>query len=118
MAKVLICDDAAFVRLTLKKLLEGAGYQVAGEAANGEECVIKYKECKPDIVLMDITMPDMDGIQATRLIRENDKEVIIIMVSALGQQSKVFEAVTAGANDFIVKPFDPQKILECIQKYV
>ncbi len=115
---MLICDDAAFVRLTLKKILEGDGYRVVCEASTGTECIEKHKEFKPDIILMDITMPDMDGIEATKRIRDVDREVVIIMVSALGQQMKVFEAVTAGANDFIVKPFDAKTILECLKKYV
>lgn len=118
MARILICDDAAFVRLTMRKILEGAGHQVVAEASTGAEGVARHKEYKPDIILMDITMPDMDGIQATTLIRSSDKRVVIIMVSAMGQQAKVFEAVTAGANDFIVKPFDAQTIIECLKKYV
>jgi two-component system chemotaxis response regulator CheY len=118
MARILVCDDAAFMRLTLKKILEPAGHQIVAEAANGEECIQRFKEYRPEIVLMDITMPDMDGIEATKLIKEIDKDVTIIMVSAMGQQAKVFEAFTAGAKDFIVKPFESEKILECVNKYI
>ena len=116
MAKILVCDDAAFMRMTLIKLLQGAGHEVVGEAENGVEVVEKYRILHPDIVLMDITMPELDGISATVQIREIDPNAGIIMVSAMGQQEKVFEAIKAGATDFVVKPFKPDRILACIKK--
>lgn len=118
MARILICDDAAFMRMTLMKILEGAGHNVVAQAGNGEEAIQRYKEYHPDIVLMDITMPDMDGITATRGIRTIDPSATIIMVSAMGQQEKVFEAIGAGARDFIVKPFEASRIIQCIEKYI
>ena len=116
MAKILVCDDAAFMRMTLIKILQGAGHEIVGEAGNGLEVVQKYKELKPDIVLMDITMPELDGIEATVQIKEYDPNAGIIMVSAMGQQDKVFAAIKAGATDFVVKPFQPERILACIKK--
>ena len=116
MAKILVCDDAAFMRMTLVKILESDGHEVVGEASNGIEVVEKYKMLHPDIVLMDITMPELDGIEATTQIREYDPRAGIIMVSAMGQQEKVFSAIKAGATDFVVKPFQPDRILACIKK--
>lgn len=116
MANILVCDDAAFMRMSLIQLLEGAGHKIAGEAANGLEAIEKYKKLHPDIVLMDITMPELDGIEATKQIREYDPNAGIIMVSAMGQQDKVFSAIKAGATDFVVKPFQPDRILACIKK--
>lgn len=118
MAKILLCDDAAFVRQTIARILKPTGHEVVGEAANGKECIQLYKVVKPDIVMMDITMPDMDGIEATKHIVAHDPNAKIIMVSAMGQQEKVFAAIAAGAKDFIVKPFEPSKIISCIRKYV
>lgn len=116
MANVMVCDDAAFMRMTLIKILESAGHTVVAEAGNGNEAVSKYKEIKPDFVLMDITMPELDGIEATRQIHEFDSQAGIIMVSAMGQQDKVFAAIQAGAKDFVVKPFQTERILACIKK--
>ena len=118
MARILICDDAAFMRMTLVKIVEGAGHSVVAQASTGEECIEMYKLFKPQIILMDITMPEMDGITATKKIMAEHKDVTIIMVSALGMQAKVFEAIAAGAKDFIVKPFEADKIVSCIAKYV
>ena len=118
MANVLVCDDAAVMRMTLIKILKEAGHVTVGEAANGIEAFEKYKELKPDIVLMDITMPDRDGLEATHDITTYDPNATIIMVSAMGQQEKVFAAIANGAKDFIVKPFDPDKIVQCIAKYI
>lgn len=118
MARVLVCDDAAFMRMTLITILKEGGHTTVAEAADGEEALIKYKETRPDVVLMDITMPGVDGLVATRKITEYDPDALIIMVSAMGQQGKVFEAIASGAKDFIVKPFDPNKIIECIDKYI
>ena len=116
MAKVLITDDAAFMRMMIKDVLTKNGYEVAGEAVNGMDAVDKYNELKPDLVLMDITMPEMDGIQALKKIKEGDANAKVIMCSAMGQQAMVIEAIQSGAKDFIVKPFQPDRILEAVQK--
>ena len=119
MAKnILICDDAAFMRMMIKDILTKNGYTVAGEAENGAKAVEKYTELKPDLVLMDITMPEMDGIQALKKIRELDSKASVIMCSAMGQQAMVIEAIQAGARDFIVKPFQPDRVLEAVRKAV
>ena len=119
MAKsVLICDDAAFMRVMIKDILTKNGYEVAGEAENGIKAVEKYAETKPDLVMMDITMPERNGLEATKDITEYDPDATVIMVSALGQQDKVFTAIANGAKDFVVKPFEPDKIIQCISKYI
>lgn len=114
--KILITDDALFMRVTLKNLLTANGYEVVGEAVNGQDAVEKYAACKPDLVLMDITMPIMDGIAATRAIKQSDPSAKVIMCTAMGQKNMVVEALQAGAKDFIVKPFKPDDILGRIQK--
>ncbi len=117
MAKnILICDDAAFMRMMIKDILTKNGYTVAGEAENGVKAVEKYNEVKPDLVLMDITMPEMDGIEALRKIREQDPSAVVVMCSAMGQQAMVIESIQAGAKDFIVKPFQPDRVLEAVSK--
>lgn len=116
--KVLICDDAAFMRMMIKDILTKNGYEVAGEAENGLKAVERYNETKPDLVLMDITMPEMDGIQALKGIREADPSACVIMCSAMGQQAMVIEAIQAGAKDFIVKPFQADRVLEAVKKVV
>ncbi|MCG3199805.1 MAG: response regulator [Candidatus Omnitrophica bacterium] len=113
MPKVLVVDDAAFMRVTLKKVLEPAGYQVE-EATNGVEAVSRYGEVRPDVVTMDITMPEKDGIQATKEIVASDPNARVIVVSALGQEKMVKDAILAGAKDFIVKPFQPDRVLDAI----
>ena len=119
MAKnILICDDAAFMRMMMKDILTKNGYGIAGEAENGVVAVDKYNETKPDLVLMDITMPEMDGIQALKKIRENDPSALVIMCSAMGQQAMVIEAIQSGAKDFIVKPFQADRVLEAVKKVV
>ncbi len=119
MAKnILICDDAAFMRMMIKDILTKNGYNIAGEAENGSVAVDKYKELKPDLVLMDITMPEMDGIQALKKIRENDPSASVIMCSAMGQQAMVIEAIQSGAKDFIVKPFQAERVIEAVKKVV
>ena len=118
MAKILICDDAAFMRQALIQILKKTEHTVVAEAENGLDCIEKFGTYKPDVVLMDITMPDMNGIEATQQIMAMDKNAIIIIVSAMGQQAMVFSAITSGAKDFIVKPFEPERIIECIAKYV
>ncbi|HHY47662.1 MAG TPA: response regulator [Firmicutes bacterium] len=115
MTKILVVDDAAFMRMRTVKLLQENGYEVA-EAADGQEAVEKYIQEKPDAVLMDITMPNMDGITAVKQIRKADPNAKIVMCSALGQQSMVLEAVKAGAKDFVVKPFQPDRILAAIKR--
>lgn len=114
--RVLITDDTAFMRMTLRRLLEQNGYEVVGEAENGADAVEKYAQLRPDVVTMDITMPQMDGISAIREIMKIDPGARIIVVSAMGQKPMVIEALNAGAKDFLVKPFQPQRVLEAIQK--
>jgi len=116
MPSVLIADDAAFMRMMIKNILSEAGYEIAGEAENGAVAVAKYKELKPDLTTMDITMPEMDGLQALKEIRSADPGARVVMCSAMGQQSMVIESIQAGAKDFIVKPFQPDRVLEAIQK--
>jgi len=118
MATVLIVDDAAFMRMILKDILVKGGYEIVGEAANGNEALTKYKQFKPDLVTMDITMPDCDGIAALKNIMSGHPEAKIIMCSAMGQQAMVIESIQAGAKDFIVKPFQPQRVLEAIKKLI
>ena len=119
MAKnILICDDAAFMRMMIKDILTKNGYTVVGEAENGAKAVEKYAELKPDLVLMDITMPEMDGIQALKKIKEADPSATVIMCSAMGQQARVIESIQSGAKDFIVKPFQADRVLEAVRKVV
>ena len=119
MAKnILICDDAAFMRMMIKDILSKNGYNVAGEAENGMKAVEKYKEVSPDLVLMDITMPEMDGIQALKEIKKLDAGARVIMCSAMGQQAMVIESIQAGAKDFIVKPFQADRVIEAVKKVV
>lgn len=118
MARVLIVDDAAFMRMMIKDILEKNGYEVCGEAQNGLVAVEMYNKEKPDIVTMDITMPDMDGIEAVKNIRASDPNAKIIMCSAMGQQSMVMDAIKAGAKDFIVKPFQADRVLEAVKKAI
>lgn len=119
MAKnILICDDAAFMRMMIKDILTKNGYNIAGEAENGQIAVDKYMEVKPDLVMMDITMPEKDGIQALKEIRAKDPGANIIMCSAMGQQAMVIESIQSGAKDFIVKPFQPDRVLEAVRKAV
>ena len=116
MAKqILIVDDAAFMRMMIRDILSKDGY-VIHEATNGAEAIEKYDEYHPDLVTMDITMPDVDGIEALKKIREMDDEAIVLMVSAMGQQKLILEALESGAADFIVKPFQPTKVLETVHK--
>ena len=114
----MICDDAAFMRMMIKDILTKNGYNVVGEAENGLKAVEKYSETKPDLVLMDITMPEMDGIQALKKIKELDSGATVIMCSAMGQQAMVIESIQAGAKDFIVKPFQADRVIEAVKKVV
>lgn len=115
---ILICDDAAFMRMMIKDILTKNGYGIAGEAENGLKAIEKFNETKPDLVLMDITMPEMDGIQALKRIKELDGEAKVIMCSAMGQQAMVIESIQSGAKDFIVKPFQADRVLEAVKKVV
>lgn len=114
----MIVDDALFMRAALKKTIEETGNTVVAEASNGMVAIEQYGIYRPDMILMDITMPDMDGITATTKIMEIDPNATIIMVSALGQMEMVVRAITAGAKDFIVKPVDDDKLKSCIRKYL
>jgi two-component system chemotaxis response regulator CheY len=116
--KILITDDAQFMRFTLKKLLQSNGYDEVIEASNGQEAVDSYDAHRPDLVLMDITMPIMNGIDATRTIKNRHPDARVIICSAMGQKSLILEAIQAGAKDFIVKPFQPDRVLESIKKLI
>lgn len=114
--KVLIVDDAAFMRMKLKDILEKNGYSVVAEAENGADAIEKYKAEQPDIVTMDITMPEMDGVEALKGIKAIDAGAKVVMCSAMGQQSMVMDAIRAGALDFIVKPFDSSRVIQALDK--
>ena len=116
--KALIVDDAAFMRMMLREILTKSGYEIADEAVNGKEAVEKYQSSKPDFVTLDITMPEMDGIEALKEIMKVDPGATVIMCSAIGQQANVLEAIKSGAKDFIVKPFQPERVLESVKKTV
>ena len=116
MAKVLVVDDAMFMRATLKKLLTEAGFEVAGEAENGQVAVERYQELKPDVVMMDITMPEMDGLTALKEIMKIDAGAKVVMCTALGQERSVMESMQAGAKDYIIKPFKSDKVVEAAKK--
>lgn len=115
-AKILIVDDAAFMRMMIKNILVKEGYEVVGEAENGAQAVEKYKELNPDLVTMDITMPEMDGISAVKEIMKLNSGAKVVMCSAMGQQAMVIDAIQAGAKDFIVKPFQADRVIEAISK--
>lgn len=114
--RILITDDALFMRVTLKNILLQNGYEVVGEAANGVESVAMYAQLRPDVVTMDITMPEMDGLTALKTIRASDPNARIVMCTAMGQKAMVVEAIQAGAKDFIVKPFQPDRVVEALTK--
>ena len=113
---VLICDDAIFMRTMVGDILQQAGFEIVGEAETGTQAVERYKALKPDLVTMDIVMPDMGGIDAVRAIMKDDPQAKILMCSAMGQQALVIEAIQAGARDFVVKPFQPSRVLEAVQR--
>jgi two-component system chemotaxis response regulator CheY len=114
--RIMVVDDAMFMRATVKRILEQGGYELAGEAENGQMAVEKYAELKPDAVLMDITMPVMDGITAAKTILLSDPKAIVLMCTALGQQNMVIDAIKAGVKDYIVKPFQPERVLDGLGK--
>ncbi|HHW47827.1 MAG TPA: response regulator [Clostridiaceae bacterium] len=116
--RILIVDDAAFMRMMIKDILVKNGYEIAGEAENGIRAVEKYRELMPDLVIMDITMPEVDGITAVKEIKKLNPDSKIIMCSAMGQQAMVIESIQAGARDFIVKPFQPERVIEAIKKVI
>ena len=119
MVKVLVVDDALFMRKMLSDILKNEGIEVCGEAENGKEAIDKYQQLKPDLVTMDIVMPKMeeiDGVSAVREIMKIDPQAKIIMVSAMGQHSLVVEAIQAGAKDFVTKPFQPSRVIEAIKR--
>ena len=115
-ARVLVVDDAIFMRKMISDILEGNGMEIVGEADTGALAVEKYKELKPDLVTMDIIMPEMNGIDAVRQIMSNDSQARIVMCSALGQQALVQDAMAAGAKDFLIKPFNPSRVIEVVSK--
>ncbi|MGL4791341.1 MAG: response regulator [Anaerotignaceae bacterium] len=114
MAKILLVDDAAFMRMMVKDTLKKNGYTDLYEAADGAEAVAKYAEIQPDLVIMDITMPNMDGLEALKAIRASNPNANIVMCSAMGQEAMVIDAIKSGAKDFIVKPFKPERILKTV----
>jgi len=114
--RILIADDAAFMRMMIKNILVKNGYDVVGEAENGKQAVGMYMDSKPDLVTMDITMPEMDGLEAVKAIRSSDPGATIIMCSAMGQQAMVMDAIQAGAKDFIVKPFQQERLLQAVER--
>lgn len=109
--KILITDDSAFIRLCLRRIIVEAGYQVAGEAKNGLEALRMYAEIRPDVVTMDITMPEMDGLEAIKMIKSRDPGARIVVISAMGQEEVIREALASGARGYIIKPFDPEKVI-------
>jgi len=113
---ILIADDLEFIKLVLRDLVEKAGFRVVGEASNGEEAVEMFQDKRPDVVLMDITMPKMDGLTALKKILKIDPGANIIMCSALGQQTLIVQALQMGAKDFVVKPFRPERVINSIKK--
>lgn len=116
MANVLVVDDAAFMRLSIKQILEKHGHTMIAEAADGKEAILKYTECKPDVTILDITMPEMSGLEALAHIKENDPQAKVVICSALGQQEQLAKAIQLGAKDFIVKPFEPDRMIAALNK--
>ena len=116
MAKILVTDDAAFIRMQLTDILTGLGHEVIGEAETGKDAIEKCQQLNPDLITMDITMPEMSGVEAVMEIKKTKPEVKVIMCSAMGQQMMVLDAIKAGAADFIVKPFNNDRIKEALDK--
>lgn len=116
MAKVLVVDDAAFMRMSIKQILEKNGHTMIAEAGTGTEAIQRFKEYKPDVTILDITMPEMSGLEALRIIKELDPKAKIVICSALGQQEQLARAIQLGAKDFIVKPFEPDRMIAALEK--
>ena len=114
MAKILLVDDAAFMRMMIRDVLKKSGYEDVYEAVDGLDAIEKYKEIRPDIVFMDITMPNLDGLESLRSIKADDPNAVVVMCSAMGQEAMVIEAIKIGAKDFIVKPFKPERIMKTL----
>jgi len=115
-ARILLADDLSFMRMVQKEILEDKGYTIVGEASDGLEAIEMYKKLSPDLIILDITMPHMNGLEAMHKIFEIDKKAKIVMCSALGQQQLIVEAIKSGVKDFIVKPFKPERIINSIEK--
>jgi len=115
-AKILVVDDAAFMRMMMKDILVKGDHEVVGEAEDGKQCIQEYGRLKPDLVTLDITMPELDGLNALLALKKLAPDVKVIMVSAMGQQDIVVQAIKSGAKDFVVKPFQPERVLEAINK--
>ncbi len=115
--RILITDDALFMRVTLRRILTENGYEIVGEAENGADAIAMYAQLKPDLVTMDITMPEMDGITALRAIRELDCDATVLMCTAMSQKNLVIEAMAAGAKDFLLKPYHRDRVLESVAKF-
>ncbi len=118
MGKILLVDDSKMSRKMLRTILEGAGHEIIGEAGNGLEGLNMYKELKPDVVTMDITMPEMDGIACLREIKSYDANAKVVMVTAAGQSTKLVEALKLGAKEFICKPYEPEQIINAVSEVV
>jgi two-component system chemotaxis response regulator CheY len=116
MARVLVVDDAAFMRKVVSDALAAGGHDVIGEAGNGSDAITRFQELRPELTMLDITMPQKDGLQALAEIMKLDPRARVLMCSALGQESKVIESIKLGARDFVVKPFDPERLLEAVGK--
>jgi two-component system, chemotaxis family, chemotaxis protein CheY len=116
MARILVVDDAAFMRKVLSDALASGGHEVAGEAGDGNEALTRFQELRPDLTTLDITMPQKDGLAALRDLMAIDPQARVVVVSALGQEAKVIEALRLGARDFVVKPFDPERLLGAVEK--
>ncbi|MCR5203106.1 MAG: response regulator [Lachnospiraceae bacterium] len=116
--KILIVDDASFMRTTIRDILESGGFEIVGEAENGELGIDLYESLHPDLVIMDITMPVMDGLEALKRIKKIDQAAKVVMCSAMGQQEIVIESIKCGANDFIVKPFQSEKVIEAVKRAI
>ena len=118
MARIMVADDASFMRQMIREIVEGEGYEVVGEAADGDEAVETYKQVQPELVMMDIVMPRRSGIDSVKAILKLDPKARVVMCSALGQETLVAEAMDAGASDFIVKPFKPESVLATLKKVI
>ncbi len=116
MGKILLVDDSRTSRRMLREIIEGAGHKIIGEAENGEEGYLKFKELRPDLVTLDITMPKMDGLEALKLIHKEDENAKVIMITAAGQKEKMMQAIKEGASEFITKPYDADEVVKLVDK--